>query len=62
MKQRVNSPPIGVSRILLPLSSWRGGGEEAAPSLLGLLFIHISINLKFVIRIILYNTKIIDFL
>ena len=27
----------------------------------GLLFIHISINLKFVIRIIVYNTEIIDF-
>ena len=26
-----------------------------------LLFIHISINLKFVIRIIVYNTEIIDF-
>ena len=31
------------------------------PSPKGLLFIHISINLKFVIRIILYNTEIIDF-
>ena len=32
-----------------------------APLQKELLFIHISINLKFVIRIIVYNTEIIDF-
>ena len=35
--------------------------ENLPQPLQRLLFIHISINLKFVIRIIVYNTEIIDF-